>query len=117
MKSAFYKVLWILVHRLFDLFEVIFIFGLECHEKLINFIINIPKSRRTDSFCDDQKIIEHSLNEMKKIPKHLAVILYLDDTSDGDDLIQLSKLVLWSLRSGVSFISFYDYKGKKHGNI
>ena len=54
--------------------------------------------------------IEQRLHELKKVPKHLAVILSINRESDVE-LSRLADLVAWALSSGVNFISFYDFKG------
>lgn len=110
MSFNLYKLLWIIVHLLADLIETIYFFGLELREKLSNFVKNITKVRRFQKDKDDEQLIESHLKELKKLPKHLAVILSANSENDVE-LQQLSNLVLWSLTTGVNFISFYDYKG------
>lgn len=111
MSLSFYKVLWIIIHLLADVIETIYIFGLEFRENFLNFIKNITQVRRIQGEKDDKQLIESHLSDLKKLPKHLAVILNANSVRDVD-VRQLSNLVLWSLSSGVNFISFYDFKGK-----
>lgn len=111
MSFTFYKVLWIILHFVADLIEAIYFFGLEFRENFINYVKNITKVRRIQEEDDETQLIECHLNDLKKLPKHLAVILNANSVKDVD-LRQLSNLVLWSLSCGVNFISFYDYKGK-----
>lgn len=111
MSFSCYKVLWIIAHFLVDLLEAIYYFGLEFRKNFYNFIQNITKIRHQKT-GDERHLIENHLNDIKKLPKHLAVILSVNSKSDVD-LKQLTNLVLWSLSSGVNFISFYDYKGTK----
>lgn len=110
MSFSYYRVLWIIIHSLADLVEAIYHFGLEFRENFSNYIKNMTKSRQTDQLTCDRQLIERHLNEITKLPKHLAVILSVNSVKDVD-LQQLTNLVLWSLSAGVNFISFYDYKG------
>lgn len=111
MSFSIYKILWIFVHVLANLIETIYIFGLEFRENFINYFKNITKVGRIQEEKGDKQLIESHLNELKKLPRHLAVIVNANSEKDVD-LSKLSNLVLWSLSSGVNFISFYDYKGK-----
>lgn len=115
MSFSFYKVLWMIVHLLADLIEAVYYFGLEFRENFSNFIKNISQPKQTHDFTDDRLLIQSRINEIKKLPKHLAVILNANSEKDVD-LKQLTNLVLWALSSGVDFISFYDYKGKLNAN-
>jgi hypothetical protein len=108
--SRLYKLLWIIVHLLADLIETLWHFGFEFRENFRNFIKNFTKTRQFHESTDDKHLLESRIQELKKLPKHLAVILNANNTQDVD-LRQLTNLVLWSLSSGVNFISFYDYKG------
>jgi len=103
MTETIYRVLWILIHWLVDVVERIYWFGVEICE-LVN------KLRQTDDGRDDRQLIERSVLELSKLPKHLAVVLNLQKQRDAN-LRLLSKLVCWALNSQVNFISFYDYKG------
>lgn len=110
MSFPFYRVLWIVLHFLADFAETIYHFGFELRENFSNYIKIMTKSRHTDQLTDDRQLIERHLSEIKKLPKHLTVLLNADSEKDVD-LMQLTNLVLWSLSTGVNFISFYDYKG------
>lgn len=110
MSFSYHKVLWIIAHFLADLIEAIYYFGLEFRENLFNFIKNISKPTQAHNYKDDRLIIESRISEIKKHPKHLAVILNANSGRDVD-LEHLTNLVFWSLSSGAEFISFYDYKG------
>lgn len=112
MSFSFYKVLWMILHLLADLIEAIYYFGLEFREKLVSFIKNISQTNTTADCKDENLLIERHIHEIKKHPKHIAVILNAKSKRDLD-LHQLTNLVQWALSSGVNFISFYDYKGKK----
>lgn len=115
MSFSYYRVIWIIIHSFADLVEAIYHFGLEFRENFSNYIKNMTKSRQTDQLTCDRQLIERHLNEITKLPKHLAVILSVNSEKDVD-LNQLANLVFWSLSSGVNFISFYDYKGKFYHN-
>lgn len=110
MELVILKVIWFIIHLFADLIESIYYFGSELRENFLNFIKNIAKERRRSDKEDDILYIEASLSELKKLPKHIAVILNLNRERDVD-LSYLVNLIAWSLASGVNFISFYDYKG------
>lgn len=103
------------MHLLVDLIEAIYFFGLEFRENFSYFIKNISQPKHSHDYNDDRLLIESRIDELKKLPKHLAVILNANSEKDID-ILQLTKLVLWALSSGVNFISFYDYKGKLNAN-
>lgn len=113
MSFSYHKVLWIIAHFLADLIEALYFFGLEFRDNLFNFIKNISQPAPTSDSKDVRLIIESRISEIKKHPKHLAVILNANSRRDVD-VEHLTNLVLWSLSSGVEFISFYDYKGNLH---
>jgi hypothetical protein len=112
MSVSLYKVLWFVLHLLADLVEAIYYFGLEFRENLLSFIKNISQTATGEDFKDEKCLIERHIHEIKKHPKHIAVVLTAKTKWDLD-LSQLTKLVNWALSSGVNFISFYDYKGKR----
>lgn len=112
MSFSFYKALWLLAHALVSLIEAIFHFGLEFRENFCNFIKKISQSGSNHTSTSDRLLIEDRLHELKKLPKHLGVILSVDSEKDVD-VQKLTRLVTWALSSGINFISFYDYKGKE----
>lgn len=110
MENKLLKLIYLIVHILVEWIEAIFYFGLEFRDNFSNFINNAVRVRRLSSSSYEKVHIEQRLHELKKIPKHLAVILNLIRETDVD-LSRLADLVAWSLSSGVNFISFYDFKG------
>ncbi|CAG9801700.1 unnamed protein product [Chironomus riparius] len=110
MESVLLKVIWYLVHLIVNLFETIYYFGLEFRENFHNFITNITKDKPSSTKESELQLIESSVQDLEKIPKHIIVILNINNEKDVD-LSQLTNLIYWSMNSGVNFISFYDYKG------
>lgn len=110
MESVLLKVLWYLIHLLVDLFETFYYFGLEFRENFYNFIKNITKDQPISTKESELQLIESSVLDLEKIPKHIIVILNINNEKDVD-LSQLTNLIYWSLSSGINYISFYDYKG------
>jgi hypothetical protein len=107
MRLSLYKIIWHLINIAFSLFETIFFFSIELREYVDNFINStMPKHQ------DDEKLlIEKNVRVLKKVPKHIAVILTIDSEKDVD-LMRLTDLVFWALHTkGIDFISFYDCKG------
>lgn len=111
MESVLLKVLWYLIHLLVDLFESIYYFGFELRENFLNFFKNITKDEPDSTKDSELQLIESSVQDLEKIPKHIIVILNINNEKDVD-LSKLTNLIYWSMSSGVNFISFYDYKGK-----
>lgn len=114
MVLSYLKVLWTIIHLLVSLVESGYNFGLEFREKsknFVNFIQNIGRSKRNHDYRDDKLLIERTLVEIRKYPRHLAVILNVNKQEDVD-VSQLISLTIWAMSSGTNFISFYDYKGK-----
>jgi hypothetical protein len=112
MESVILKAIWFIVHLVVDLIEALFYCGLELRENFGYFIKNITADGLGTRQGHEIAYIESSVGELKKLPKHIAVILSLECERDVD-LSKLANLVSWSLSSGVNFISFYDYKGEK----
>jgi hypothetical protein len=112
MSFSFHKVLWVILHLLVDLIETIYHFGIEFREKISNFLKIISQARHTSEQTCDRLLIERHIYEIKKFPKHLAVIVNAKSKRDVD-IDQLTNLVRWALSSGVNFISLYDFQGKK----
>ena len=111
MEAVLLKVLWYIVHLLVDLFETFYYFGIEFRENFLNVIKNITKDQPSSTKESELQLIESSVQDLEKIPKHIIVILNINNEKDVD-LSQLTNLIYWSMNSGVNFISFYDYKGK-----
>lgn len=112
MSLSFYRVLWLLAHALASLAEGIWHFSLEFRENFCNFIKKISQSQSNHTSTSDRQLIEDRLHELKKLPKHLGVILSVGSEKDVD-VRKLTRLVTWALSSGINFISFYDYQGKE----
>jgi hypothetical protein len=105
-----YKLIYLIIHVLVYIFEALLHFGLEFSQEILYFISYYVKDRRKGSFVDEAVLIERRVQDLDKIPQHIAVILHINNETDVD-LSKLSDLVSWSLNSGVNFISFYDFKG------
>lgn len=111
MENAILKVIYFIVHVLVEWIEAFYYFALRFRESIYNFINIAFRERQTRSPLKNEKVlIEQRIQEIKKIPKHLAVILNIKSERDVA-LSRLADLVQWSLCSGVNFISFYDVKG------
>lgn len=106
MENKLLKLIYLIVHVLVEWIEASYYFGLEFRDNLLNFINNVVPIRQLMTSAQMQQ----RLHELKKVPKHLAVILNIKRETDVD-LSRLADLVSWSLGSGVNFISFYDFKG------
>ncbi|KAG5684307.1 hypothetical protein PVAND_013542 [Polypedilum vanderplanki] len=110
MESMILKAIWFIIHFIVDLIESLFYYGLEFRENFIYFIKNISIDSLSRSKKNELAYIEARINDLKKLPKHIAVILNINNKKDVD-LSKLVNLVSWSMNSNVNFISFYDYKG------
>lgn len=116
MSFSYYKVLWLFVHAVFSIAEAIFHFSLEFRDNFCNFIKKISQSRCKHTSTSDRHLIESQLHELKKLPKHMGVILSANSETDVD-VQKLTCLVTWALSSGINFISFYDYKGREMNKV
>lgn len=110
MENTLLKIIYLIVHVLVEWIEEFYYFGLEFRDNFYNFVNNVVRDRQMKTLQDEKVLIEQRLHELKKVPRHLAVILHLNRETDVD-LSRLADLVSWSLSSGVNFISFYDFKG------
>lgn len=52
------------------------------------------------------KYIQNHLYAFVKKPKHLTVII-----GEEMNIQEVAKLIIWCIRTQISFISFYDHKG------
>lgn len=111
MENSLLKLVYLIVHVLVEWIEAFYYFGLEFRDNFYNFVNNVLQKRPTRTSADEKVYIEQRVQEIKKVPKHIAVILNISRETDVD-LSRLADLVSWSLSSGVNFISFYDFKGK-----
>lgn len=111
MESVILTVLWYLAHLIADIIETLYYFGLEIRENFYHFLKKIiVKDKPIKSKENELQYIERSIQDLEKIPEHIVVLLNINNEKDVD-LSQLTKLIYWSLNSGVHFISFYDQKG------
>lgn len=110
LSSSFYRLLWLITHNLATVAVHLFFVGLEFREKIVNFIKNITQERRKSVVESERHHIESHASCVKKLPKHLVVILSIEHAKDVD-LGRLGKLIEWSLWSDVNYLTFYDYKG------
>jgi hypothetical protein len=114
MNSLVYKWLYIIIHNLVNVFEEIFHIGFEIYEKIekfVNYKLHPWFDKLKNKHNDRCFIYNNSECLKSKLPKHLAVILQLNDKKDVD-LEKLSQIVEWSLVSGVNYLTFYDIRGK-----
>lgn len=106
MSSSIHKLIWIVVHLLANLITKLYLFGIQFCDFSSHFFKNIQNNNSNN----EKRMIDGSINEIKKVPQHLAVMLDLEN--EKPDLQTLTNLVFWSLNCGINYISFYDYEGK-----
>ncbi|XP_060525427.1 dehydrodolichyl diphosphate synthase complex subunit Nus1-like [Cylas formicarius] len=95
--SAMFNAIYVLVHCLYDILEYIY-----CNLKEIGDAIN-------NKFSHEIRIAP---DQLRKIPKHLTVILGKEEPSYKD----LANIILWCLVHRIAFVSFYDWKGVLNKN-
>lgn len=103
MASVVYKILWLFLHYIAYIFEVIYWLGVSLIIKF-NEILFI---NQTCGFKTEKEYIEHNRNNLTKLPEHLVIIL----GTEKPDFEKLSQIVSWSSKLGVRFLSFYDHRG------
>uniref|UniRef100_A0A6M2DZZ9 ditrans,polycis-polyprenyl diphosphate synthase [(2E,6E)-farnesyldiphosphate specific] n=1 Tax=Xenopsylla cheopis TaxID=163159 RepID=A0A6M2DZZ9_XENCH len=101
MFSDLYYVIWSLIHIVFSLIKKL-VFSWEfvkmkCYELTYH----------EDSIKNEVECISSSVKLFTKIPKHVVLILGTEKPSYDD----LSKLLMWCIAAGISFVSFYDHNG------
>lgn len=62
---------------------------------------------KIESFEEDLRLISRMVRQFEKSPSHLVVVIGNEDISYKD----LGKVVVWCMAAGISFLSFYDFKG------
>lgn len=104
MSIDFYKLVWHLLHFIFDIVDVCS----WCIAIITAKSRNVLKQwRKEDNFSHDKRLIEVNKKYLTKIPSHLAVILGVE----LPDFKALSNIIFWCLSTGIKDISFYDYQG------
>ncbi|CAG9857019.1 unnamed protein product [Phyllotreta striolata] len=93
--THFYRVLYVLVHAIYTIVEVIW-----------NATLWIV--REFELIHSRYKNVRKRLFTLSKTPKHLTVIVGHDDCSLRD----LTNLIIWCIAVEIPYISFYDFKGK-----
>ncbi|CAG9769636.1 unnamed protein product [Ceutorhynchus assimilis] len=100
-----YKVLYVLVHSIFTVYEWI----TDALERIGSVFVDF-----CHGFFNIQRrnYLKNEIAKKNKIPKHLTVLLGREEPSFQD----LANIVLWCLASRIVFLSFYDHRGilKKH---
>lgn len=92
-----YKVLFVLTHFVYTIFEYIF-------DVLMNLKRYISHENQEAQLNEEYAT---RIRNLKKIPVHLTLLLGEENPSVKD----LAKIILWSLTSGIKFVSIYDHKG------
>lgn len=97
-------VIWHILQLIFDIVDIV------C--RLVTFSkAKCKKIQRLligEDFSAEKSLIERHKIKLTKIPIHLAVIL----ATELPDFRALSKIIIWSLSTGIQNISFYDHQGK-----
>jgi len=106
MHFNLYKVSWYFIHFVFTLYKCIYDFYVTIKTKLFELK---PNYISTVSVLEE---VHRNASRFNKIPTHITVLLGNEQPSYED----LAKLTLWSIASGVPFITFYDFEGKVQKN-
>lgn len=103
MVFGFYYAIWSLIHIVYSFIKILIFFWefvkVKCYDL----------SYHEDSITNEVEYISSSIKVLTKIPKHVVLILGTERPSYGD----LSKLIMWCIAAGISFVSFYDHNGEK----
>lgn len=97
-----YRICYIYLHFLYTVFNYIWEGFLGVYKVLTSFCHELLP------LTEKNRLLKNKLHKITKKPRHLTVLL---DAEQGN-IKDLANLVIWSLASQISFISFYDYKGK-----
>lgn len=96
-----YKVLYVLIHTLYTIIEFVWTIVSHIYDRLKVIYTGLG---------NDKKEIDHlqqRLSRISKIPKHLTVILGVEEYTT----IDLANLICWCISVKIPYISFYDFKG------
>nr|XP_022909684.1 dehydrodolichyl diphosphate synthase complex subunit Nus1-like isoform X1 [Onthophagus taurus] len=96
-KELFYRLVLLLLHAVVDLFDFIRYAWVYLRLKISDFRLKYAEIR---SF-------EAQTRKLNKLPKHLTVLLGVEEPSIKD----LANFIFWSVSVGIPYISFYDHKG------
>ncbi|KAB0801872.1 hypothetical protein PPYR_04058 [Photinus pyralis] len=94
-----YQTTYTVVYTLYDFLELFYCFLWNCYKTLLNIYDKCTS--------EEQQYITRNAQILKSVPTHITVILANEKPSYKD----LSKLILWCVASGITYLSFYDYKG------
>lgn len=54
--------------------------------------------------------IRSDVAHTRKLPVHLGIVVLEDDLN----VVDVAKIVVWAITAGISYVTIYDHKGKKH---
>lgn len=90
-----YVIFYVILHALYGIFEFVYDLWFELKRRLTDHEVSV-------------KYVVREARKFDKIPTHLTLLLGQETHSIHD----LTNSILWSLAAGISFVSFYDCKGK-----
>lgn len=100
-----YSVIWHILQFIFDIVDICCRFCTYVNAKCKT----IQRRLIGEDLTAEKLLIEQNRLRLTKIPVHLAVIL----GTELPDFRALSKIIFWSLSTGIQNISFYDHQGNK----
>lgn len=98
-----YSVIWHLLQFIFDIVDICCRLGTIANAKCKS----IQRRLVGEDLSAEKVLIERNKLRLTRIPVHLAVIL----GTELPDFRALSKIIFWSLSTGIQNISFYDHEG------
>lgn len=101
-----YSVIWHFLQFLFDIVDNCYRLGIYARAKCKH----IQRRMIGENLTSEKLLIETYKTQLSKIPVHLAILL----GTELPDFRALSKIIYWSLSTGIPNISFYDHQGKKN---
>lgn len=100
-----YSVIWHFLQFIFDIVDICCRLGTFAKAKCKS----IQRRLIGEDLAGEKLLIETHKLRLTKIPVHLAVLL----GTELPDFRALSKIIFWSLSTGIQNISFYDHQGNK----
>ncbi|XP_034949147.1 dehydrodolichyl diphosphate synthase complex subunit Nus1 [Chelonus insularis] len=99
--SLFLRAILALIHFLYSAYIFINTQWTYLQRELANFIH--PRTLN----CLENILDECDINKIKKLPRHLVIVVGIEDVSFSD----LARIIVWSIALGIPCISFYDKNG------
>lgn len=98
MLKLVYRLLLTLIHYIYSLIDSVYTIWAYLTTKV----------HHAENLIEEERYIISQLPQLRKIPKHIVIILGTEKPS----YVDLARLVVWCSTAGIPQVSLYDYKGQ-----